>query len=174
MSFKFKIINSKVLPEVKKVIHSCFKDKRGTIHTTIDNNLIKKILPKKFYFNQNKLNYRKKNVLVGIHYDHKTWKLLSCIKGKIFHVVTNINGNNKNRFKSQVYILSDKKKESILIPPGYGNSFYCVKDSIINYSLAFKGNYINFDKQKTISWKDKKLNIKWPCKRPNLSSRDDL
>jgi len=100
MSFKFKIINSKVLPEVKKIIHSCFKDKRGTIHTTIDNNLVKKILPKKFYFNQNKVNYRKKNVLVGIHYDHKTWKLLSCIRGKIFHVVTNINGNNKNRFKS--------------------------------------------------------------------------
>ena len=174
MSFKFKIINSIILPDVKKILHSSFKDKRGTIFTTIENNLTKKILPKNFYFNQSKINYRKKNVLVGIHYDNKTWKLLSCIKGKIFHVVTNIAGNNKNRFKSQVYILSDKKKESILIPPGYGNSFYCIKDSIINYSLAFKGDYIDFDKQKTISWKDKKLNIKWPCKRPSLSHRDDL
>ena len=174
MSFKFKIINSRILPEVKKIIHSSFKDKRGTIFTTIENNLTKKILPKKFYFNQNKINYRKKNVLVGIHYDNKTWKLLTCIKGKIFHVVTNINGNKKNKFKSEINILTEKKSESILIPPGYGNSFYCIKNSIINYSLAYKGGYINYDKQKTISWKEKKLNINWPCKTPKLSARDSL
>jgi dTDP-4-dehydrorhamnose 3,5-epimerase len=174
VSFKFKIINLRILPEVKKILHSSFNDKRGTIFTTIENDLTKKILPKKYYFNQNKINYRKKNVLVGIHYDNKTWKLLTCVKGKIFHVVTNINGSKKNKFKSEINILSEKKSESILIPPGYGNSFYCLKNSIINYSLAYKGSYINYDKQKTVSWKEKKLNIKWPCKRPRLSPRDNL
>ena len=98
------------MPEVKKILHSSFNDKRGTIFTTIENDLTKKILPKKYYFNQNKINYRKKNVLVGIHYDNKTWKLLTCVKGKIFHVVTNINGSKKNKFKSEINILSEKKK----------------------------------------------------------------
>jgi dTDP-4-dehydrorhamnose 3,5-epimerase len=139
-----------------------------------DENLKKKILPKKLHFNHLKINYRKKNVLVGIHYDNKTWKLITCLHGKIFHAVTNIDGNKRNKYKSQIYILSDKKKESILIPPGYGNSFYCLKNSIVAYSLAYKGKYTDFNKQKTIYWKNKKIKIKWPCIKPNLSTRDNI
>lgn len=175
MSFKLTIKKSKKLPCVKKIIYSSFVDNRGYIFSTIENSLTKKILPKKLYFNQTKINFRKKNVLVGIHYDNKTWKLLTCIKGKIFHVVTKINSNNQSsRIIAQTYILSEKKRESVLIPPGYGNAFYCYKNSIISYSLAFKGKFIDANNQKTLAWNDKRLKIKWPCANPILSKRDQF
>lgn len=166
------IKNSKFLPDIKKIIHTNFKDKRGLIYSMFDKNLKKKILPKKLFFEHVKINYRKKNVLVGIHYDNKCWKLITCLKGKIFHAVTSINGTKKNKYKSQIYILSDKKKESVLIPPGYGNSYYCLQNSIICYALAYKGKYSDASEQKTINWKNKKIKIKWPCIKPILSKRD--
>jgi dTDP-4-dehydrorhamnose 3,5-epimerase len=168
------IKNSKSLPDIKKIVHSKFKDRRGLIYSMFDKNLKKKILPKKLFFDHLKINYRKKNVLVGIHYDNKSWKLVTCLRGRIFQAVTNINGNKKNKCKSQIYILSDKKKESVLIPPGYGHSYYCFKNSIIAYALAYKGKYSDVNEQKTINWKNKKIKIKWPCIKPILSTRDKI
>ena len=173
MSFKLTIKKIKKLPGVKKINYSSFTDNRGYIFSTIDKKLIKKVLPKKMFFNQTKISFRKKNVLVGFHYDDKTWKLLTCIKGKIFHTVVKINSlKQKNNFTHQSFILNNKKKESILIPPGYGNGFYCYEDSIISYSLAFKGEYIDAKNQKTLPWNDNRIKVRWPKKKPILSSRD--
>jgi len=173
MSFKLTIKKIKKLPGVKKITYSSYNDKRGYVYSVIDKKLTKSILPKNMYFNQTKINFRKKKVLVGFHYDTKTWKLLTCLKGKIFHVVVKINSSKKiKNFTHQLFILNEKKKESILIPPGYGNGFYCLEDSIISYSLAFKGKYIDANNQKTLPWNDKRIKINWPNKKPILSSRD--
>ena len=37
-----------------------------------------------------------KNVLRGIHGDHKTWKLVSCSYGKFYFVVVDCNKSSKN------------------------------------------------------------------------------
>ena len=57
-----------------------FKDKRGYIWTSW--------LNKKYRINfiQDKFSLSKKNVFRGLHYDEKTWKLISCVYGKIFFV----------------------------------------------------------------------------------------
>ena len=67
-----------------------------------------------------------------------------------------------------------KKNISILIPPKYGNSFYCYEDSIVLYQFAYNGKYLDYNEQKTFSWRNKELNIKWPTKKPLLSDRDNF
>jgi dTDP-4-dehydrorhamnose 3,5-epimerase len=157
MNIKFKIEKHKKLKAVKIIKASKYIDHRGFIYTNFNKELEKRILPKNYHFNHCKINFRRKNVLVGIHYDFKTWKLVSCLKGKIFQVITCF-----------------EKNSSILVPPKYGSSFYCYKDSIILYQFSYHGKYLDHKEQKTISWSDKKLNIKWPAKRPILSKRDNF
>ena len=55
------------------------QDKRGLIWTSWD----KKLYPKKI-FNRDKFSLSKKNVLRGLHYDLKSWKLISCVYGNFF------------------------------------------------------------------------------------------
>ena len=175
MKLNYKISSHRVLKKIKIIKPSKYIDQRGYIYTNFNKELEKKILPLSLNFNHCKVNFRKKNVLVGIHYDTKTWKLLSCIKGKIFHVVTCLDEKDKkNIYKSISFNLDEKKNTSILIPPKYGNSFYCYEDSIILYQFAYNGKYLDYNEQKTFSWRNKELNIKWPTKKPLLSDRDNF
>jgi dTDP-4-dehydrorhamnose 3,5-epimerase len=100
---------------------------------------------------------------------------ISALKGKIFQAITCFDEKDKiNYHKSAIFVLDEKKNASILVPPKYGNSFYCYKDSIILYQFSYHGKYLDNKEQKTISWTDKKLNIKWPTKKPILSKRDNF
>ena len=67
-----------------KIINSNnYSDKRGLIWTSWN----KKNL--NLNFKHDKFSFSKKNVLRGLHYDNKTWKLISCPYGKIFFVDVN-------------------------------------------------------------------------------------
>ena len=170
--FSIKILKSKKFPEIKIIKPSLNKDHRGLIYSVFENANVHKILPKKKKFKHLKITKRKKNTLVGIHLDNKTWKLFGCISGKIHHNVCCLNVENANYLKNISFILSDKIPQFVLIPPGFGNSFYCYKDSIIIYCLSYDGKYFDVKDQSTILWNDKNLDINWPCKRPHLSFRD--
>ena len=66
-----------------------------------------------------------------------------------------------------------EKKQSVLLPPGVGNSFCVLSDyTIFMYKWAYSGEYHDVDKQFTIKWDDPKLNINWPIENPILSERD--
>ena len=68
--------------KLKKFINSSFKDHRGYYWTNWKKDKFKSIK-----FNHDKFSLSKKNVLRGIHGDKKTWKLVSCVYGKVFFVV---------------------------------------------------------------------------------------
>ena len=111
-----------------------------------------------------------KNVLRGIHGDNKTWKLISCLYGKFYLLVVNNDKKSKDYLKWQSFILDDKKKHMILIPPKFGNGHYVLSKKAIFY---YKQNTMYDRKsQFTINWKDPKYKFKWPCKKPILSQRD--
>ena len=44
-----------------------------------------------------------KNTLRGLHGDKKTWKLVSCVFGRVFFVVVNNNLKSKNYLKKKPY-----------------------------------------------------------------------
>jgi len=157
MSFKIKVFKN-----------SSSKDNRGYYWTSWKKGIIKNII-----FNHDKFSLSKKNVLRGLHGDKKMWKLVSCVYGKIFIAVVDLNKNSKSYLKWKTWILSQKNNIQLLIPPNYANGHYCLSDyCLFHYKLSYKGFYTGPRQQFSIRWNDPKIDIKWPCKKPILSMRD--
>ncbi len=153
--------------ELKIFYSKSFKDLRGELWTSWDYKIIKK------KFNHDKFSYSKKNVLRGFHGDKKTWKLITCVFGKILFVVVNFDPKSKKYLKHQSFILSDKNKKSILVPPYHLNAHLCLsKSCLFHYKLSYKNKYNDVKNQFSISWKDPRIKFKWPIKKPILSKRD--
>ena len=120
-------------------------------------------------FNHDKVSTSKKNVLRGIHGDNKSWKLVTCLYGKIYLVVLNTVSK-----KWGSIVLSDDNKKMILIPPTYGNGHCVISDhAVFMYKWSYEGKYPDVEDQFSISWNDPTFNIDWPVKNPILSQRDE-
>lgn len=148
-----------------------FKDHRGCYIETYNEQL---------YFNhgikikfvQDDISVSKKNVLRGIHGDNVTWKLISCLYGKIYFIVVNCNIASKNFGKWQSFILSDKNRLQVLVPPKFGNGHLALSEKIIFHYK--QSTCYNPKEQFSCKWDDPKFKIFWPIKNPILSKRDKL
>jgi dTDP-4-dehydrorhamnose 3,5-epimerase len=70
-------------------------------------------------------------------------------------------------------MLSDKTRQSVLLPPGFGNGFLVMSDfSIFHYKWAYSGKYPDVEDQFSLNWQDSNLGIEWPIDNPILSKRD--
>ena len=176
MTFRYKIINDKKLRGVKIINNSFFKDKRGFLYTIYNKSIEKKIIKKKFDNVDDKIAVKKKNSLTGIHGDKKTWKMISCIHGKVELVLVNCNENSKNFGQYIKRNLDGSDCISILMPPTIGNSYLCLsKEAVIFYKFFYNGKYNDHNDQFTYSWKDKRFRINWSVKKNLiLSKRDDI
>lgn len=173
MVANFSITDSGILSGVKIVSPSIFEEKRGEIWTSYSLDLLRSLVPPDVTFKHDKFSQSHYNVLRGIHGDHKSWKLVSCISGAIMQVVVDMRPGSKTYLRWQSFELGSKNRTMVLIPPGMGNAFYVMSSSAIyHYKLAYNGEYIDADEQFTISWNDPKLGISWPTKAPTLSERD--
>ena len=173
MKFKYKI---KKIPNIKisfLINSSYFSDIRGNITTIFNNEMQKKIIKKKFNNFHDKIMVRKKNTLTGIHGDKKTWKVLTCLEGKILIVLVNCDKKSKNFGKHFKIELKGTDFKSMVISPKVGNSYLCLDSrNIIYYKILHNGSYNDFDKQFTYKWNDERFKISWPIKKPILSKRD--
>ena len=143
-----------------------FKDKRGYFKELIKENQIKKKLPFTV------MSYSKKNVIRGLHIQTKKsqGKFISILKGKVYDVALDLRKNSKTFGKLFTCILSEKNSKSIYIPPGFAHGFCGLdKENYIIYSCT---QYRNAKSEKAIKYNDKKLNIKWPSKKPIVSKKD--
>ena len=143
-----------------------FKDKRGYFKELIKENQIKKKLPFTV------MSYSKKNVIRGLHIQTKKsqGKFISILKGKVYDVALDLRKNSKTFGKLFTCILSEKNSKSIYIPPGFAHGFCGLdKENYIIYSCT---EYRNAKSEKAIKYNDKKLNIKWPTKKPIVSKKD--
>ena len=144
-----------------------FKDKRGYLRETFRNNLLNKI---EFPFDV--MSFSKKNVLRGLHIqtNKSQAKIITVTHGKIFDVAVDLRKNSKNFGKYIGVIISDKSDFSFYIPEGFAHGFMCLsKTCTVNYKCS---NYRDAKSEKTLNWNDKKVNIKWPNKKPILSVKD--
>lgn len=171
--FSFKKKKFYLINNVTLITNSKFTDLRGNIQTLFDKFIQTKIIKKKFSSYSDKIMTRKINTLTGIHGDKKTWKVLTCIKGKILVVLVNCDKKSKSFGKHLKIILNEKDSKSLIIPPKVGNSYLCLnKENIIFYKNLFNGKYNDHDEQFTFKWNDKRFKIKWPISNPILSERD--
>lgn len=123
-------------------------------------------------FVQDDISVSVRHVLRGIHGDSETWKLISCLSGKFYLVVVNCNSESKDFGKWQSFLLSDKNRLQVLVPPKHGNGHLILSDTaIFHYKQS---SYYDPSKQFTYKWDDPALNIWWPDKNPVLSMRDEV
>ena len=165
-----KVLKTK-LEGVLLVKLEAFKDFRGEYVETYNEQLyLKNGIKVKFI--QDDISVSFKNVLRGIHGDNKTWKLVSCLYGKFYLVVVNCNTLSKDFGRWQSFILSNKNRDQVLVPPGYGNGHVVLSDkAIFHYKQS---TYYNPKIQFTYKWNDVNLDIRWPIKKPTLSKRDEV
>ncbi|MBC8472446.1 MAG: dTDP-4-dehydrorhamnose 3,5-epimerase family protein [Planctomycetes bacterium] len=147
-----------------------FEDHRGEYIETYNKALYKeKGIEIKFV--QDDISVSTKNVLRGIHGDDCTWKLISCLYGRFYLVVVNCDTKSKYFGKWQSFVLSDKNRLQVLVPPKYGNAHLVLSDmTIFHYKQS---TYYDRSKQFTYKYDDSRLNIWWPIEKPILSQRDD-
>ena len=174
----FHFYNGSVLPEVKIVQPSVYHEYRGSISTTYHSEYYDRLLPANerndgLEFKHDRYSKSKLGVLRGLHYDEKTWKLVSCIHGKIYLVVLDMREQQPNYGKWESFIISPETTTQVLIPPMFANGHFVMEDdSIFTYKMAYKGEYNDENKQKTIVFNDSRFGIEWPVQSPILSKRD--
>jgi len=149
---------------------SIFEDHRGEYIETYNEALYKeKGIDTKFV--QDDISVSNKNVLRGIHGDNETWKLISCLYGRFYLVVVNCDIESKDFGKWQSFVLSEKNRLQVLVPPKHGNAHLALSNkTIFHYKQS---TYYNRKKQFTYKWDNPKFNIWWPIKNPILSQRDE-
>ena len=174
----FHFYNGSILPEIKIVQPSVYHEYRGSISTTYHSEYYDRLLPaternEGLSFKHDRYSKSKLGVLRGLHYDDKTWKLVSCIYGKIYLVVLDMREQQPNYGKWESFIISPETTTQVLIPPMFANGHFVMEDdSIFTYKMAYKGEYNDENKQKTIVFNDNRFGIDWPVQSPILSRRD--
>lgn len=121
-------------------------------------------------FVQDDLSISDHNVLRGLHGDGETYKLVSCVYGKIYLVVVNCDEKSDEYRKWQSFTLSAESRKQIFIPPNFANGYYVLSEKAI-FSYKQSTDYVP-GKQFSYKWNDPQLGIWWPCKTPLLSERD--
>lgn len=148
-----------------------FEDFRGT-YVEIYNKALYEEAGIKINFVQDDISTSSRHILRGIHGDGETWKLVSCLYGKFYLVVVNWDVNSKQYGQWESFVLSDRNRQQVLIPPKFGNGHLVLSEEAI---FHYKQNtYYNPKGQFTLLWNDPDLNIWWPIKTPILSKRDEF
>jgi dTDP-4-dehydrorhamnose 3,5-epimerase len=163
-----KILKTK-FKDLKIIKTDIFKDNRGFFKE-----ISKKKILKKYNFIFDCMSVSKKNVLRGLHFQENNpqAKFITVTKGKIFDVVVDLRKKSKTYGKYFSIIISQESDFSILIPGGFAHGFYCMsKECVVYYKCT---NYQNKKSEKTLSWNDPSIGIKWPCTKPILSKKDNL
>ena len=156
---------------VKIINYDSHVDKRGEIWTTFIENKFNELNLNNF--NHDKFSVSYKDVIRGIHYDSFTTKLVTTIYGSINQIVVDLRKESPTFKKYLSFKINSENRFSVLIPPMVGNAFRVESEfALYHYKLAYVGEYIDEDRQKTLKWNDPSIGIQWDCKNPILSNRD--
>ena len=157
------------LDEVLLIKPSRFEDHRGTYVETFNiDDYERNGIGVKFL--RDDISTSRKNVLRGIHYDNKTWKLIQCMQGKIFFVVVDMRNESPQYLKWVSFDLNDQNRHQVLVPPGFGNGHLVLSEScIFHYKMS---EYYDPANEKGVKWDDPSLGISWPVREPILSEKD--
>ena len=161
-----KLLKTKITG-LKIIKTKIFKDTRGFLKETFRKNILN---DKEFPFDV--MSFSKKNDLRGLHIQTKKpqAKIITVTHGKIFDVAVDLRKNSKSFGKYVGIIISDKDDYSFYIPEGFAHGFLCLsKECTVNYKCS---QYRELGFEKTLSWNDPDVKVKWLVKKPILSDKD--
>jgi len=171
-----KVINTK-LPGVLLLEHDCFEDHRGTYEELYNkvkfDEACNEHLGHTVDFLETNIAVSSKHVLRGLHGDDRTWKYVTCLKGKYFINVLCYDKNSDHYGEHQSFTLSSSNNIQLLIPPLHGHGYVVMSDdAIFHYQQSC--TYRGMGEQFTVRHNDDRFNMWWPIKNPILSIRDEI
>jgi dTDP-4-dehydrorhamnose 3,5-epimerase len=147
-----------------------FEDFRGS-YVEIYNEKLYQEAGVKVKFVQDDISVSAHHVLRGLHGDGVTWKLVSCLYGEFFLAVVNWDEKSPQYRQWDTFVLSDRNRLQVLIPPKFGNG-HLVLSALAMFHYK-QNTYYDRAGQFTIMWNDPRLKIPWPVENPILSKRDE-
>lgn len=158
-------INKTMLPGVLLIKPDVFEDHRGQYIEIYNEKDYPDYKGTPIKFVQDDISVSRFKVLRGVHGDHHTWKLISCLYGHIYLVVV-----APNRLTHESFTISEHNRRQVLVPPSHGVGHVVLTDkAIFHYKQS---THYDRESQFTIKWNDPALAIDWPIKDPILSQRD--
>ncbi len=161
-----KLLKTKI-DGLKIIKTKIYNDNRGFLKEVYKKDIVNNI---EFPFDV--MSYSKKNVLRGLHIQTKKpqAKIITVTHGKIFDVAVDLRKQSKTFGKYVGINISDKDNFSFYIPEGFAHGFLCLsKECTVNYKCS---RYRNVESEKTLTWNDLSVKIRWPVKNPILSYKD--
>ena len=167
------IINNTAIDGVLELVRSPVQDDRGLFERFYCQDLLQANLNSMPITQINHSLTSEKGAVRGMHLqlgESAEYKIISCISGEVCDFAVDLRRNSKTFLKWCCIILSPKKYNSFLIPPGVAHGFQCLEsDSELLYFHT--ANYSPKD-EFGISYKDPRLCIDWPLPPTQISDRD--
>lgn len=149
-----------------------YKDSRGLFFESFNSNKLNTIF--KTNIKQINHSFSKKNVIRGIHLQHKNpqHQFFYLALGEVKLVLVDFRSNS-NTFLKKIYMsLTQVQPKLIHTPPGVGTSFLTMKTE--NIMMYFVSKTYDPKNELGILWNDPTLNIKWNIKNPIISRNDSV
>lgn len=114
-----------------------------------------------------------KGTLRGIHFQQGEWsqaKLVRCTRGAVLDVAVDLRKNSPTYTQWVGVELSEKNKQQLLIPRGFGHGFVTLTDDV---EFMYKAdNYYAPQADGGIRWNDPDIGVDWGITEPILSDKD--
>ena len=110
-------------------------------------------------FVQDKISKSYQGVIRGFHGDDITWKLITCLYGRLKLITYDVDTNVKEE-----YMLDgdDKESVSILVPPRVLNGHQCLSSHCI-FHYKWSHYYTGAENQWSVFYNDADINPQWNC-----------
>ena len=148
-------------------------DERGMFSRIYCKNELKAINVNKEFVQVNHSFTLKKGTVRGLHMQkspREESKLIKCINGKVFDVAVDMRTDSSTYLKWTSVELSKENMKMIYIPEGCAHGFQTLEDN--SEMLYFHSEYYSPEYERTISFRDKQLNIAWPLEVAEISEKD--
>ena len=166
-------IYKKNIPGVFLIKANAFIDQRGSFRRHFCSEEFKKAgistEVKQANISENKEAY----TLRGFHYQISPFcegKTLSCLKGSIYDVVLDLRPASPTYMKWESFMLDEKTRNSIHIPPGCANAFLTMEPNcVIHYYCS---QYYEPSAERGVRYDDPAFKFEWPHKPDVISDKD--
>ena len=150
-----------------------FADERGFFLETFQVDRYASVAGIKLPFVQDNHSRSVRNVLRGLHFQRTKpqGKLVRVVRGEVYDVVVDIRENSSTFGKWEAFVLSEKNKTQLWVPPGFAHGFFVLSD-IADFEYKCTDYYDPSDEE-SLLWNDPSINIHWPTEHPNLSYKDE-
>ena len=167
-------IESLEIPDLKLITPVVHRDTRGYFMESFNQKEIGTHINIRNFVQDNE-TYSVFGVLRGLHFQnppHSQSKLMRVIEGEVFDVVVDLRSDSPTYGKHVALKINGKQKQMLYVPRGFAHGFLVLSENaVISYKVDA---YYHPESERTLDWKDKTLNIKWPLAESEifLSEKD--